>query len=158
MTNRPFIAASAIVITAGLVTTGVLAADPGQIPIQCFMCGMKIHAEGNLHVKFVFKDGAIRYVDDLGEVAKAAKEHKDHISKTLVFDHGSGKAIPADKAFALVGSKFKPAFETMSPDVVLFYEKKADAQKAAKKHGGKVTTFDDALKAASKAGGGHGGH
>ncbi|MBI5527286.1 MAG: hypothetical protein HY897_13205 [Deltaproteobacteria bacterium] len=158
MTKTKTIITAGVVTAVALAATRVMAADPGQVSIQCFMCGMKIHTEGNLHVKFVFKDGAIKYVDDLGEAAKAIKEHKDQISKTVVFDHDSGKAIPADKAFALAGSKFKPAFQTMSADVVLFYEKKADAEKAAKKLGGKVTSFDEALKAASKSGGGHGGH
>ena len=39
----------------------------------------------------------------------------------------------------------------MSPDVVLFYDKKADAEKAAKKHGGRVTTFDEAIAGTGKA-------
>ena len=136
-----------IALTAALLIAGAATAAEtgGKIPIQCFMCGMNIHTEGNLHVKLSFKDGAIKYVDDLGEAAKALAMHKDHIEKTLVFDHTTGKEILSQKAFALVGSKFKPAFQTMSTEQVLFFEKKADAEKAAKKLGGRVMTFDEAI-------------
>lgn len=152
MKNGRYATVAMIALAVALYATGAPAAEAGgKAAIQCFMCGMNVHIEGNLHVKFYFKDGAIKYVDDLGEAAKALKEHKDHIEKTQVFDHDTGKAIPAGKAFALTGSKFKPAFMTMSPDVVLFYEKKAGAVKAAKKLGGRVTTFDDVIAGIGKA-------
>jgi hypothetical protein len=146
--------ATAILISlmVALYAVNVPAAETGgKAPsIQCFMCGMNIHTEGNLHVKFYFKDDAIKYVDDLGEAAKALAAHKDHIARTIVFDHATGKEIPSQKAFALVGSKFKPSFQTMSPDVALFYEKKADAEKAAKKLGGRVMTFNEAIAGIGK--------
>lgn len=143
-----------IVLAAVMLITGAaLAAETGMKSpvIQCFMCGMDIHTDGNLHVKLVFKDGAIKYVDDLGEAAKALAMHKEHIARIVVFDHTTGKEIESQKAFALVGSKFKPLFQTMSPDQVLFFEKKADAEKALKKWSGRVATFDDAITALTAA-------
>ena len=155
-TGRNTVLAVVFAVMALVASDASAAETGGKASLQCFMCGMDIHTDANLHVKLVFKDGVIKYVDDLGEAAKALGVHKDHVAKVIVFDHGSGKDVLSQKAVAVIGSKFKPPFQTMSPEVVLFFEKKTDAEKAIKKWGGKVGTFDDAIAAAGKADHEHG--
>jgi len=118
--------------------------DTKEIP-ECNYCGMD-------REKFAHSRILIEYDEETEEgmcsIHCAAIDLAINIDKTpkaiMVGDYGTKKLINAEKAIWVIGGS-KPG--VMTKKAKWAFEKKEDADKFVKENGGKVSTFDEAMKA-----------
>ncbi len=118
----------------------------GSIKPFCIRCGMML-------TKFYKTNHAIRFTDGTTEqycsmhclVDRLAHTDPKKISKILVVDLPSLSFVDARTAWYVVGSNLPG---TMTTDSKYAFAKRAEAEAFAKKHGGKVVDFDQALQIA----------
>jgi len=111
----------------------------------CPLCGMNLEMFRKTNVRYTFKDGTSQRYCSWHCAAIVYKKRKDDIVKVEVADFVTGKFIPADKAYYLVGSDL--------PGVMTVRSKKAfasleEAKKFQKEHGGKIVRYPEVLEMA----------
>ena len=117
----------------------------GENKLHCVNCGMKLPMFYKTnHAAIV--NGKQKQYCSIHCLAKDIISNKK-VENMKVVDNATLKFIPVEKAFYVVGSK-KPA--TMSKISKYAFGTKEAAQKFAKKYGGKVMTFKEALEIAKK--------
>jgi nitrous oxide reductase accessory protein NosL len=119
--------------------------DVKEIP-DCDYCGMD-------REKFAHSRILIRYEDDTEEgmcsIHCAAIDLAINIDNSpkaiMVGDYGTKKLINAETAVWVIGGN---KMGVMTKRAKWAFEKREDAEKFVKENGGKVSTFDEAMKAA----------
>ena len=119
--------------------------DVKEIP-ECNYCGMDREKFANSRILIEYEDET---EEGMCSIHCAAIDLAINIDKTpkaiMVGDYGTKKLIDAEKASWVIGGN---KMGVMSKRAKWAFEKKEDADKFVKETGGKVSTFDEALKAA----------
>jgi len=119
--------------------------DVKEIP-ECNYCGMGREKFANSRILIEYEDET---EEGMCSIHCAAIDLAINIDKTpkaiMVGDYGTKKLIDAEKASWVIGGN---KMGVMSKRAKWAFEKKEDADKFVKETGGKVSTFDEALKAA----------
>jgi len=119
----------------------------GKAKRFCPECGMTLHMFYKTnHVATV--DGKVKQFCSLHCLVEESLKHDMGLKDIKVVDVTSLKFIDAKSATYVVGSSVKG---TMTMKSKYAFANKADAQKFAKKFGGKIVSFDEAYTIASKA-------
>jgi hypothetical protein len=119
--------------------------DTKEIP-ECFYCGMDRGKFAHSRMLITYEDGA-----EVGtcSIHCIAIDLAINIDKTpggiMVGDYNTKKLIDAEKAVWVIGGN---KMGVMTKRAKWAFEKKEDAEKFTKENGGKLSTFDDAMKAA----------
>ena len=117
-------------------------------PADCQSCGMNRTAFASSRMLITFADGgtfgtcSINCAHDA-----AAKNGARKIKRLQAADYVGNKLIDAKKAFWVIGGN-EPG--VMSNIAKWAFAKKQDAERFVKEHGGRVTGFDEAWKAAAQ--------
>ncbi len=118
----------------------------GKEKASCPVCGMKLPMFYKTNHAAKFHDHDKQYCS-IHCLAEDLNINKSPLTDLKVVDTKTLKFIDAKTAFYVVGSK-KSA--TMSRVSKYAFGKKADAETFVKRYGGKITSFDEALKVAMK--------
>jgi nitrous oxide reductase accessory protein NosL len=124
----------------------VTAGDDVRTYAGCKYCGMN-------REKFAFSRVLIEYDDGtsvgLCSIRCAAVDLANNLDKApksiRVGDYGTRQLVDAEKAFWVIGGSKQGV---MTRQAKWAFANKADAEKFVKENGGKLATFDEALKAA----------
>jgi len=110
---------------------------------ECAVCGMYIDLYQRTRHAISFNDGTTKLTCGLACAAKVIVQNEDKIYGVRVADFLTGKFLAADKAYYLEGSDV-PGVMTYTSRIA--FTSKAQARSFQKKHGGRIITFDQALK------------
>jgi nitrous oxide reductase accessory protein NosL len=122
------------------------AADTVEAPADCKQCGMNRTKFGHSRMVVTYADGSSTGTCSINCVVTDAKAQKGKKVKSYqVADYNSRKLTDATKASWVIGGK-KRGVMTAVPKWAFADRKDADA--FIKGNGGRLTNFDEALKAA----------
>ncbi len=138
-------AVSFCVLSLLLLTTAFPA--PAAERDGCAICGMYLDLYAKTSYTITFDDGSSRSTCSLACAARIISDQKGHIKDIKAGDFVSGELIDARSAFILEGSDIRGVMSSTSR--IAFSSLKA-AQDFQKKHGGKIVTFDEALRSQLK--------
>jgi hypothetical protein len=136
-----------------LMTVGVIFAagpvfaqeDVKQIP-ECTYCGMDRGKFAHSRILIEYDDGA---VEGMCSIHCAAIDLAIRIDKTpkaiRVGDYLTKKLVDGERAFWVIGGN---KMGVMTKRAKWAFEKKEDAENFVKENGGKLSTFDEVMKAA----------
>lgn len=112
---------------------------------SCKYCGMNREMFSHSRMMIYYEDGSSTGTCSLhcAAIELATNLHKS-IKTILVGDYNTKKLINAEKAYWVIGGN-KPGVMTKRPKWA--FEKKEDADAFVKENGGKIATFEEALKA-----------
>lgn len=111
----------------------------------CKYCGMSLAKLAHSRVCMTYDDGISARVCSLHCAAIEMLISLDKEARTImVGDYNSKKLIDAGRAYWVIGGSEKGVMTTRAKWA---FKKKKDAGKFVKEYGGKLGTFDDALKA-----------
>ena len=123
-----------------------LAQDDVAKQAACKYCGMDRKAFAHSRMLVTYEDGSTMGTCSLHCTAIELALIIDKTPKTIeVGDYKTKKLIDAEKAFWVIGGS-KPG--VMTKRAKWAFESKADAEAFIKENGGKLATFDEAMKAA----------
>ncbi|MFI5295557.1 MAG: nitrous oxide reductase accessory protein NosL [Thermodesulfovibrionales bacterium] len=124
------------------------AADTMENPKHCKQCGMDLDVYAKSRMVIGYADGTTVAVCSLHCAAAEMKQNKDRqVRSLMVADYSSKELTDAKTARWVVGG-VKEGVMTSVPKWA--FVKEEDAQKFAKETGGKVSSFDQAMKAAEE--------
>jgi nitrous oxide reductase accessory protein NosL len=109
----------------------------------CVLCGMYLDIYAKTRYTITLDDGSSKSTCSLACAARIMNEHKGRIRDVKTADYLTGKLIDARSAFILEGSDVPGVMSNTSR--IAFPSKKA-AQDFRKKHGGRIITFDEAVR------------
>jgi nitrous oxide reductase accessory protein NosL len=109
----------------------------------CVVCGMYLDLYERTRLDICFIDGTTKSTCSLACAAGVINQNRDRIKGVRVADFPTGKLFDADNAYFLEGSDV-PGVMTYTSRLA-FYSK-AQALTFQKKHGGRIITFEQALK------------
>ena len=138
-------------------------AEVMENPKVCKACGMDRTVHARSRMLIVYADGTTAGVCSLHCAAEEMKQSKDkQVKSIMVADYATTKLIDAKSATWVMGGSKAGVIPSVPKWAFVSQE---DAQAFVKENGGRVSTFDEALKAAEdevgSAGGmnhGHMGH
>ena len=120
----------------------------GENPKTCKICGMDLAYAAKSRMTIVYTDGSAVEVASLHCAVTEMKQNKDkQIKSLMVADYLTGKMIDAWTATWVVGGEKKGVMTSVAKWA---FARENDAQKFVKENGGKVTTFDQAMKVAEE--------
>ncbi len=131
-----------LIITSFLIAsiyTGVRAAEREE----CAICGMYLNLYEKTRLVILFNDSTKKSTCSIACAAEVINQNRGRIKGVKVADFLTGKLFDADKAYFLEGSDV-PGVMTYTSR--LAFSTKAQALAFQKKHGGRIITFDQALK------------
>ncbi|SMC09153.1 nitrous oxide reductase accessory protein NosL [Nitratiruptor tergarcus] len=108
----------------------------------CSVCGMNLAKFYKTNHLVVLKDGKQMQLCSMHCLAQVYPHIKDKIAKIMVVDAKSGKFIPVQNAYYVVGSSVPG---TMSMQSKIAFSSIDDAKAFQKKYGGKIMRFDEAF-------------
>ena len=111
----------------------------------CPICGMKIESFYKTSHSATLPNEKVEQYCSLRCLAVAMQEHDISHNKIEVIDAKTEQLIKAKTAYYVLGSDIAG---TMSKTSKLAFKDTSDAKDFAKKYGGKIVNFDDALKSA----------
>ncbi len=112
----------------------------------CKVCGMDRDVYDRSKILIVYADGSTAGLCSIHCAAEEMKENKDkQIQSIMVADYSTKKMIDAKTAIWVIGGS---KAGVMSYLAEWAFSEEKEAQAFVKEYGGKVSTFDDALKAA----------
>ncbi len=120
----------------------------GEEKHWCPVCGMSIKNFYKTSHTSTLENGTVRQYCSIRCLAKDKEEYGIDENNIKVIDAKHEKLIDAKKAFYVIGSKVKG---TMSMTSKLAFEKELDAKEFMKQYGGKIASFDEALKEAQNS-------
>ncbi len=122
-------------------STGKPAGETKKEAMRCGVCGM--HVEKDSENRYELTGGDGKHRDFCSSVCAIAYSDKNppKADSATVYDYETHQQIPAATAFHLYASKLDIA-GAMPPPVASFASR-PKAEDAAKKHGGKVLTWDE---------------
>lgn len=139
--------AGAALVLAGLLALSAVtwaADDLGKFP-QCKYCGMDRQKFAHSRMLVEYDDGSAQGTCSIHCTAVDLALHLDKTPKaTWVGDYNTKKLIDADKAAWVMGGK-KPG--VMTKNAKWAFGDQAAAEAFIKENGGKLGTYDDAMKA-----------
>ncbi|RMD58775.1 MAG: hypothetical protein D6828_02385 [Nitrospirae bacterium] len=109
----------------------------------CCICGMYLDMYASTEHVIIYKDGSVKKTCSLACASKLYKSGKKRIKKILVADFLSHELIDAQKAYYLEGSDIPGV---MSYTSRIAFKDKEKAIEFQKKHGGKIISFEEAVK------------
>jgi len=119
--------------------------DVKEIP-ECIYCGMDRAKFAHSRMLVEYEDGTREGMCSLHCAAIDLAANIDMTPKTInVGDYVTKKQIDAEKAFWVIGGN---KTGVMTKRAKWAFEKNEDAEKFIKENGGKISTFEEALKAA----------
>ncbi len=138
--------------------SGAAAGSASAAPIgmaECAACKMVVHEQPAPRGQVVHRDGTREHLCSIGDMVQYLQAPSPHGSATSIFvealegDFDPAKSdtkprpwIPAESASYVIGVKRE---RIMGP-AVLSYKERAQAEAAAKKHGGKLATWPELSK------------
>jgi copper chaperone NosL len=131
-----------LIITAILIT-GIYSATRAAEREECTVCGMYLDLYEKTRLVIFFNDDTTKTTCSLACAAKIIRQNRSRVKNVEVADFVSGKLLDANKAYFLEGSDI-PGVMTYTSR--LAFSSKAQALTFQKKHGGKIITYDQALK------------
>lgn len=124
------------------------AADTVENPKHCKQCGMDLDVYAKSRMVVGYEDGSTVEVCSLHCAVAEMKQNKDRQVKSLmVADYTSKELTDAKTATWVIGGN-KEGVMTSVPKWA--FVKEEDAQKFVKENGGKISSFDQAMKAAKE--------
>ncbi len=124
------------------------AADTAENPKRCKQCGMDLDVYAKSRMVIGYADGTTVAVCSLHCAAAEMKQNKDRQVKSLmVADYTSKELTDAKTATWVIGGNIKGVMTSVPKWAFI---KEEDAQKFIKENGGKVSSFDQAMKAAEE--------
>jgi nitrous oxide reductase accessory protein NosL len=118
--------------------------DVKEIP-ECPYCGMDRSKFAHSRMLIEYEDGTVEGMCSIHCAAIDLAINFDQTPKKIsVGDYSTKKLIHAEKAFWVIGGS---KTGVMTKRAKWAFEKKQDADKYVKENGGKVSTFDEAMKA-----------
>jgi hypothetical protein len=119
--------------------------DVKQIP-ECRYCGMDRGKFAHSRILIEYDDGAVEGMCSIHCAAIDLAIHIDKNPKAIeVGDYLTKKLVDGEKAFWVIGGN---KMGVMTKRAKWVFEKKEDAEKFIKENGGKLSTFDEVMKAA----------
>lgn len=110
---------------------------------ECAVCGMYIDLyEKTAHVVY-FDDGSSKVVCSLSCAARLIRENQGKTKNVLAADFLTGKLIDARDTLYIEGSDVPGV---MSYTSRIAFRSRTDAEEFQRKHGGRIISFEDALK------------
>jgi nitrous oxide reductase accessory protein NosL len=109
----------------------------------CVICGMYLDIYAKTRYTITLDDGSTRSACSLVCAAQIIRDHEGRVTDVKVGNFLSGEQIDARTAFFLEGSDVPGVMSNTSR--IAFPSQKA-ARDFRKKHGGKIVTFDEALR------------
>lgn len=118
--------------------------DVKEIP-ECPYCGMDRGKFAHSRMLIEYEDGAVEGMCSIHCAAIDLAVNMDKTPKEIrVGDYGTKKLINAEKAFWVIGGS---KMGVMTKRAKWAFEKKEEAEKFLKENGGKISNFDEAMKA-----------
>ncbi len=140
-------------VLISLTIAGCSEEKPPEIQLgvdKCDMCGMIISEKNYAGLYYSTAEKRWKKFDDLGCLVMEAKKEGDAKPGTIyVFDYETEELIKAEKAYYVVSSEI---WTPMNTGIVAF-KSKEKAEETAKKHRGKVMSFEELMKMEMKMGG-----
>lgn len=113
---------------------------------SCKYCGMDRERFSNSRMLIEYEDGSSTGTCSLHCTAIELSVNLDKFVKSImVGDYNTKKLIDAEKAIWVIGGR---SMGVMTKRAKWAFEKKEDAEAFIKENGGKIATFEEALKAA----------
>ena len=109
----------------------------------CPLCGMNLKMFLQTNHRLTLKDGGSLVFCSFHCSATYYSKNPDKIAKWEVIEYGDKRFIDAKKAYFLIGSNLPGTMTSVSK---LAFKSKKRATEYMKKHGGKIVSFDKALK------------
>ncbi len=109
----------------------------------CAICGMYLDMYAKTRYAITLDDGSARSTCSLACATRIMDENKGHVKDIKVGNYLSGELIDARSASFLEGSDVRGV---MSRTSRIAFPSKQDALEFQKKHGGKIVTFDEAVR------------
>jgi len=134
---------TASLIITTLLVTGIYASAHAAERESCAVCGMYLDLYERTHFVILFNDDTTKSTCSLACAAMVINQNKGRIKGVKVADFLTGKLLDADKAYFLEGSDI-PGVMSYTSRIAFF--SKTQASTFQKKHGGRIVTFDRALK------------
>ncbi|MGD0282813.1 MAG: nitrous oxide reductase accessory protein NosL [Dissulfurispiraceae bacterium] len=132
------------------------ATNAGENPKTCPVCKMDLADAPKSRMIVVFTDGTTVEVCSLHCAVWEMDQNKDkQVKSIMAADYATEEMIDARTATWVVGGD---EISVMNDVPKWAFAKEEDAQKFVKEHGGKVATFDEAMKAAAEEVALEGGH
>jgi len=145
MRRKTFILLTALIFVLSLMTV-VLAQDDVAKQASCKYCGMDRKTFAHSRMLVTYEDGSSISTCSLHCTAIELALSIDKSPQSIeVADYKTKKLIDAEKAFWVIGGS-KPG--VMTKRAKWAFESKADADAFIKENGGKLASFDEAIKAA----------
>jgi copper chaperone NosL len=132
--------ASCILLTLFLLAASSLPAAERE---GCSVCGMYLDLYAHTRFAMTLDDGSSRFACGLACAAKIINENKAHIKEIKVANFLTGDLIDARSAFFLEGSDVPGVMSNTSR---IAFPSQNIAQHFRKKHGGRIVTFDEAVR------------
>ena len=128
--------------------TAAGAADTVENPKYCKQCGMDRTVFAQSRMLIIFADGTTVGVCSLHCAVAEMKQNKDkQVTSLMVADYATRELIDARTAIWVVGGN-KEGVMTSVPKWA--FAKREEAQEFVKENGGKVTSFDQVMRAAEE--------
>jgi len=145
MRRKTFILFTALIFVLSLMTVA-LAQDDIAKQASCKYCGMDRKTFAHSRMLVTYEDGSSISTCSLHCTAIELALSIDKTPKSIeVGDFKTKKLIDAEKAFWVIGGS-KPG--VMTKQAKWAFESKADADAFIKENGGKLASFDEAIRAA----------
>jgi len=126
------------------LATAALAQDDVKEMKECTYCGMDRGKFAHSRMVIIYEEGT---VEGTCSIHCAAIDLAVNIDLTpqeiMVGDYATKKLISAEKAFWVIGGN---KTGVMTKRAKWAFEKKEEAEKFVKENGGKISTFDEAMK------------
>ncbi len=143
---RIFLAICLLLACAGLDAANAVEAK------TCKQCGMDLAAFERSRMVIVYRDGTTAEVCSIHCAALELKQNRDkHVESLKVADYMTGELIDAWTSTWVIGGN-RPG--GMNSPAKWAFAKETDARNFVSENGGKVTSFDEAMKSANEEVGG----
>jgi len=134
--------AASLIITT-LLLTGIYASAHTAERESCAVCGMYLDLYEKTRFVILFNDDTSKSTCSLACASGVINQNRGRIKGVKVADFLTGKLLDADKAYFLEGSDIPGV---MSYTGRIAFSSKTQALIFRNKHGGRIITFDQALK------------
>ena len=139
-----FLAVLSLVIPLGGSLSS--AADKIEDPKSCKQCGMDRSVFDRSRMLIAYADGTTVGVCSLHCAAREIRQNKDRQIKSLmVADYMTKELIDAKTAYWVIGGRIQGVMTSLPKWA---FARGEDAQKFVKENGGKISSFDETMKAA----------
>lgn len=144
MSNRIFIIAVALGAMV-LISIASLSCEAGQ-RAECAVCGMWIDLYMKTRHVVILKDDTEMPFCSISCAARFMREHEGETKEVKAADYLTTELVDANEAFYLEGSDAPPVMGSTS---MIAFSSRMNARRFRMIHGGRIISFDNALKSIS---------